>query len=251
MSDDFSYKDYTSREEALRQYNEYQARYAVDIRESDKAIISMVKDLVAKAQGRTLKLLDIGCSTGNLLKHIKHQIPDLNLTGGDLAKSSLVKCRNSTELSGVLFREMDFLSLNSNNEFDIIVANAVTYLFSWHEYSICMEGVFKALRPGGAYITFEWLHPFEHQDITITETTVMHPEGIRISARPIPKVKNMMTDIGFGNIAFHPFEMPFDLPRPGNDEEVVSYTENLEDGRRLTFRGALYQPWCHMIAHKG
>jgi hypothetical protein len=34
-------------------------------------------------------------------------------------------------------------------------------------------------------------------------------------------------------------------------EDLNSYTVKTETGDRLLFRGALYQPWCHMIAHKG
>ena len=44
--------------------------------------------------------------------------------------------------------------------------------------------------------------------------------------------------------------MPFDLPRPTEEKDVTSYTEHTKDGRRLSFRGSLFQPWCHVTAKK-
>lgn len=82
MSEDFTYHDYVNDEKFLEQYNAYQTRHAIDIRESDKIIISMVGQLVEQAKGRRLKVLDIGCSTGNLLMHLKRLVPEADYTGG-------------------------------------------------------------------------------------------------------------------------------------------------------------------------
>src|SRR5262245_62084252 len=49
-------------------YDVYQDRYRNSIRESDKVLIEMIRSVV---EGRSASLLDIGCSTGNLLRHIK------------------------------------------------------------------------------------------------------------------------------------------------------------------------------------
>ena len=44
--------------------------------------------IAEKTQGRGAPL-DIGCSTGNLLFHIKRAFLEMTLTGGELAGSSL------------------------------------------------------------------------------------------------------------------------------------------------------------------
>ena len=68
---------------------------------------------------------------------------------------------------------------------------------------------------------------------------------------PIGKVSEYLNNVGYLKSEFIPFEIPFDMEEPPHDGEVVSYTKKLIDGKRLMFRGALDQPWCHMIAHKG
>src|SRR5580704_16229199 len=101
MSEGFSYRSYVTDEKFLSEYNSYQRRYAHTMRESDKVLVALVKDIVDRSAGRPLELLDIGCSTGNLLLHIKNMVPSVNLTGGDLALSSIDECRRNPSLAGV------------------------------------------------------------------------------------------------------------------------------------------------------
>ena len=131
MSEKFSYQDYVTDKKFLAEYNSYQNRYKQDIRESDKVVISLVRDLISK-RGNTdqrLTLLDVGCSTGNLLLHLKKMLPDLTYMGTDLAESSLEECRANPDLSGVEFQIADLLSL-SCGKFDFVTVNAVLYMLS-------------------------------------------------------------------------------------------------------------------------
>jgi len=247
-----SYDEYVRDEAFLREYNAYQEKYSINIRESDKVIIRMVADAFSKhdpAAGR-FKLLDIGCSTGNLLLHLKNLFPGMELVGGKLAESSLKACQANPKLSGIRFERLDMLDLPYQDEFDVIVANAVAVYFYWEEYSTAAKSCYRALKNGGAYLAFEWLHPFLHQDITIIETSVGHPNGLRICFRPMPKVASVFKEAGFSEVSFYPFELPIELPRPDFDQNVDSYTVKSADHKNLCFRGTLFQPWCHLSAQK-
>ena len=249
MSSDFSYRDYVSDTTFLEGYNAYQARYAERIRESDKVIIGMVAEAVAQSEGRRLRVLDIGCSTGNLLLHLKRLVPDADYVGGDLAESSLAECRNNPDLGGIAFNALDISDLPPES-YDIVVINAVLYMFDEAQYAKALRSIAGALRPGGQAVIYDFAHKFEHQNIVIFETSVMHPEGLRLCFRPMKYITRHMLDAGLATPAFFPFELPIELPKPGYDEEVVTYTVNSQDDGRMMFRGALYQPWCHMTARK-
>ena len=69
---------------------------------------------------------DANCSTGNLLFHIKRAFPEMTLTGGELAESSLTAARGNLDLAGIDFRTMDMLDIPG--QYDCITANAVTVL---------------------------------------------------------------------------------------------------------------------------
>src|SRR5262245_24789721 len=110
-------KEYSER------YNQYQQRYADEPREGDKKLIDLVRRAAAGrlTAGQPVRLLDIGCSTGNLLFHLKSAMPALNLTGGDLDSSAIAVCRSNPRLSGIQFEMMDVLDL-APASFEIVIA---------------------------------------------------------------------------------------------------------------------------------
>jgi SAM-dependent methyltransferase len=250
MSSEFSYKDYVTDEDFLAGYNAYQRKYATQIRESDKIILGMVGDLLRErgSDAAPAELLDIGCSTGNLLLHLKRSFPGLRLTGGDLAEASLAECHANSALTGIEFRTLDLLDLPAN-AFDIVTVNAVLYMMADAEFERALASLSRALRQGGALIAFDFCHPFE-QDIRIIERSRTHAEGLALHFRPEGKVRRWLDDTGFRDPVFRPFTLPIDLPRPADDGELISYTVTAADGRRLPFRGTLFQPWCHILARK-
>lgn len=249
MQKKFSYQDYVNDERFLKEYNAYQKKYAETMRESDKVIIEIVREMLSKYDGTDMpKLLDIGCSTGNFLLHLKQLIPKCKLFGGDLAQSSLEICRDNKELSGVQFREMDILDL-PQAAFDIITANAVLYMFDAKQLQAAAHSLFRSLRSQGEVVIFDFAHPFL-QEIEVIEKTDSHPNGLRLCLRSESAIRETFKKAGFSAIEFRPFKLPFDLPRPDSDRDIITYTVSSQSGDRLAFRGTLYQPWCHMVAYK-
>jgi len=249
MSNDFTYQDYVTDKNFLDEYNAYQAKYAKQMRESDKVLLGLVREIVSKqdpAKGK-LKLLDVGCSTGNLLLHLKRLIPQIALTGGDLAASSLDECRANPELAGIAFEVMDLLNLPGKANYDIITVNAVLYMMEDVQFEMAMKSIAGALRPGGCVIVFDFFHPYP-QDLHIIEVSKSHPAGLRLRFRPMAQVESVLEKSGFGKPDFHPFTLPIDLPPSGNEGDLITYTVPVVDGRKLPFRGTLFQPWCHMSA---
>jgi SAM-dependent methyltransferase len=250
---DSSYADYVGNSSLHEKYSAYQERYSTTIRESDRVLIDLVRNSVAAAT-RQPRVLDIGCSTGNLLAHIREALPELDLTGADLAQSVIDVCRDDPRLAGIEFSLMDMLGLTGR--YEVIIANAVAVYFSHEEYDRAIASVAAALEVGGTYLAFEWLHPFP-QDIEIRETSSSHPNGLKIHFRPYSIVEEILARHGFGNVEFRPFSIPIDLERgatfagnPDGFEELNSYTVRTETGDRMLFRGTLYQPWCHLVAQK-
>jgi len=243
----FSYQDYVKDKAFLEQYNAYQAKYAQQIRESDKIIIELVRKITDRNDSEgPIRLLDIGCSTGNLLLHLKRLLPGLALTGGDLAESSLDVCRANPELKGVAFKLMDLFELPEAS-YDIITVNAVLYMMEDAQFTAALRSMAAALVPGGTMIAFDFFHAFPH-DLHIMEISSSHPEGLRLRFRPITKVKSMLAEARFKGATFRPFTLPIDLPPSGGPDDLITYTITAADGKKLPFRGTLFQPWCHLTA---
>jgi SAM-dependent methyltransferase len=226
----------------LKNYNEYQARYSTTIRESDKILLSLIAQ-----QSNRGTLLDIGCSTGNFLSHVRAAFPETKLTGGDIAESSLAICRANPNLAGVDIRRMDIT--NVEGSYDIVVSNAVTSVVNDDIFERGMKSIARGLKPGGVFITFEWMSQFDGQSIEIREKTRDYPDGFWLYFRSYAHVRSALTAAGLADIEYMPFEIQIDLPFPGFDS-VQTYTIKDEHGKRMNFRGVLFQPWAFVTAKK-
>jgi SAM-dependent methyltransferase len=233
-------------------YSAYQQRYRSTPRESDLALIRLLRPEIdrLKSVGQTTHLLDIGCHTGNLLYHLKKNFPGLSLVGGDIFEEVLESCRVDPDLRCIEFRLMNVLNLADYGfQFDIIIANAVLHRFSDEEYAQAWESMAKVLRPGGIAVAFDFIHPFR-QTIRIEEETDLHPEGLKLVMRGMAKAEKVAGGAGFTEVRFFPFEIGIDLQLESPTDPTHTYTVAAVSGKRMQFRGALFQPWCHMLACK-
>ena len=105
---DVKYGDYI----ASQEYRDYYARYFTQIRESDRVLIEMVHNRLDERlqHGDSLSLIDIGCGSGQLLFHLKHQLPQITLTGADAFPAVVEQCRQNQDLSGITFVDADLLN---------------------------------------------------------------------------------------------------------------------------------------------
>jgi len=251
MFDKLTFRDYAHDDAHMEFYSEYQRRYAETIRESDKTIIQLVRRIVDvdAREGTRPTLLDIGCSTGNLLLHLKHLLPNLDLHGGDIVPSIVAGCRRNPELAGIDFSEMDMLNLKSEERFDIIVANAALMFFDDHEFDLAIQNITAAIKKGGWFVAFDYFHPFE-QEVCIVETSKLHPKGLKFHFRGYARVKSILEKAQLRNAQFTPFNIGISLVRTNDFTDITSYTVESVAQERMSFRGTLFQPWCHLVAQR-
>lgn len=231
-------------------YAAYQAKYRASLKESDKKTIELLGEVLGNASNPKLRLLDIGCHTGNLLYHIRQRFPSLDLKGGDIFPAIIESCRDDPGLQGIRFDTLDILSLNLPEVADLVVVSAVLFRFSDEQHEAAWRGIFNTLATGGAAIIFDWYHPFK-QTVRIIDETEAHPEGLILNIRSQHYVSELLQRIGFADIRFFPFNIQIDLKLADASDGVRTYTRTTVDGERLQFRGAIYQPWCHLVVRKG
>jgi SAM-dependent methyltransferase len=249
------YKSYYSDPDWARTYSAYQKRYEVNPRESDKKsarlVLAALRDMPER--GRPPRILDIGCSTGNFLRHLRRLLPDVEFVGGDLMTRTVEECRSNPELAGISFATMDILDIPAEPPFDVIVANAVTYLFESAEFERACASFARALKPGGVYVGYEMIFP-GNREMRVIEKSKGHPEGWKLMLRAEDFVRSSFFAAGFDDVDIQPFDIPIDLPKPeptGTDADLVTYTvRDAVTGRRLMYRGDLFQPWAHIVARK-
>jgi SAM-dependent methyltransferase len=184
-----------------------------------------------------------------LLYHLKQQFPEAHLIGWDIFPAILEDCREDPALKGITFEVMDVLDIKAEATADVIILSAVLFRFSDHDHGVAWKQIHKALKPKGHVVVFDFYHEFR-QTVRIVDETELHPNGLVINLRSQMHMGKQLRDIGFDSIHFHPFNISLDLEHKEPGDPINTYTRMTKDGHRLQFRGAIYQPWCHMTARK-
>ncbi len=249
---DLSYKDYVSDETQIDQYSEYQRKYSKKIRESDKELIGLIQKLSkTKLNSKGKKtLLDVGCSTGNLLLHIKNTIPEIDLVGGDIVSNIIKNCKKNPELEGISFKVMNMLKMSDHiSAFDFVVVNASLMFFKDEEFETALKNLSSVTKKGGYFLAFDYFHPFE-QEISMVEKSKLYPSGLKLYFRSYSKVDCALKNAGFKDWFYNSFNIPTQLEKPEDLSDITTYTIDSKEGNRLCFRGSIFQPWCFLIAKK-
>ena len=132
--------------------------------------------------------------------------------------------------------------------FDIITANAIFYGFDIKLFKSAISNLSKMLNPTGSIIAFDYFSPF-NQELTITETTKVHPEGLTIHVKSFIKTQEILKDAGFSHFEFRNFNVKKELPL-NNFEQTTTYTIPNKQLENMSFRGSMFQPWHHLIASR-
>jgi trans-aconitate methyltransferase len=243
-----THEHYLANKRYFEEYAEYQGRYSAEPRFSDRKLIEIVR---RRGGGDARRIVDLGCSTGNLLRHLRAAFPGAALLGIDRDANALAFAEKSNRDLGIEFRTADVLDVQLDTKADVVVLNAVSFYFNEADFRRLFAAVAGNLRPGGLVVSFDWHHKYDHQSITMNETSKGHPDGVTYHIRPQRAVTDVLTTAGFADVRFDDFELPVDLPDTEPDAEIVSRTETTVSGKRLCFRGVFFQPWCHVSAIAG
>ena len=219
-------------------YSAYQKKYEVKPRESDKKSARLVLGRAARhaGPGAPPRILDIAGSTGNFLRHLRRLVPHASFVGGDLMAPIVEECRNDPELAGIAFEIMDIFDIPAELPFDVIVANAVTYLFEPAEFEQVSASFAKALNPGGVYVGYELIFS-GNCERRVIEKSKGYPEGLKMILRAEDFVRSSFVAAGFDDVDIQPFDIPIDLPKTeptGTDADLTTYrVRDAVAGRRL------------------
>lgn len=229
----------------------HRQRFAMEPRHSDKVVIEALRELVAAhpPARRPLALADIGCGSGTLLQHLRHSGLPFELSGYDRDPIAIADARRDPSLDGVALDVADVLDESWTPVCDVAVVSILLLGMDDQELERALRVIHRGIRPGGALVMFDLLHPGV-QDLVIQETTSTTAAPVVLRIRSMPRMEAALRRAGFDGIEFRAFELPVDFPAPTDPGDIRTHTVKTIDGRRLSFRGALYQPWCHVFARR-
>ncbi len=182
-------------------------------------------------QKRSLKVIDIGCATGDFVYFLRKLYPDINLTGMDIDPELLERAKS--EVDGVEFVQGDITKTAVNKKYDVVFQNGVHSIFddlTW------LERLLDLLEDNGRLYVFGLFNPND-LDVLIksrpSDSTGKWETGWNLFSKKT--VLNFLEGRGLSG-QYYDFEIGLNLPkRP--DDPLRTWTEQLSDGKRIIING--------------
>ena len=112
-----------------------------------------MRDIVAaEAPGGAIRVLDLGCGTGSLVRRLADALPEASIVGIDISPANISTARRSARDDGdrVRFEVADYLRFAAE-PFDVIVSDGVLHLLDADSAAIVAK-LARDLRRGGVFV---------------------------------------------------------------------------------------------------
>ena len=214
----------------------------IEKREMDSFLEKIISPFI---QSKRKNILDACCGIGHIPYFLSQISPESEFLGIDqtsyLIEEAKKLCKNKSNIS---FRNEDVYDISKKykKSFDISI-NWRT--LSWLPYydqmmkeliSVTKEHIFlSSLFYDGDIDFITKIREFK------TETGKSHFNDY-YNVYSLPQFKKFVFELGAKNIETYDFDINIDLPKPPIDQ-MISYTEKLENGKRLQISGAVILYW--------
>lgn len=199
------------------------------------------------------KLLDVCCGAGANLYYMRKRYPKYIYKGIDINRDLIDWGNNKLRekaMTNVVLEVADLyeVPLGFKDEFDGIVMYQT--LLGLPDYKAPIEKLIS-LNPRWIGLTSilydgEVNSKIEIQDYTKPIYGKLFRESF-YNIYSIRLIKELFDQHGYYKILFTPFEIDFDLPKP-NHKGMGTYTERLENGRRIQISGPILMSWYFLLA---
>ncbi|MEX2683090.1 MAG: class I SAM-dependent methyltransferase [Candidatus Sigynarchaeota archaeon] len=141
-------------------YAEIQDR--LEFRSIRRTVVDHVVNIIKKsALAKPLRIIDLGCGTGHLLKDLHDEIGslgwDVSLHGIDIGAASIRECKeylSRAGLRGIDIKEGDGAQMPvPDSTMDIVIASLSMH--HWSKPETVLAEIHRVLRPGGRMVIFD------------------------------------------------------------------------------------------------
>ncbi|MFX1396735.1 MAG: GNAT family N-acetyltransferase [Promethearchaeota archaeon] len=122
----------------------------------NEMLISLINSIPFEKQEQ-IKIVDLGCGTGNLSKLIKTRFPNSRLTCIDISQNMIELAKEKlSEYNNVEFLINDFNTLSFTTQYDVIVSSLAIHHLNTDEDKIeFYTKIYEALNQGGAFYNMD------------------------------------------------------------------------------------------------
>ena len=173
-------------------------------------LIDLIKVRLKKDKIEEYSLLDIGCSRGELLYHIKNDLKNhTSLVGLDYSQTLIDNAKQHEFLNDISFVVGDAENFCLSQEFDFIVCSGVTGYFDTLDK--LFTSINDHLKVGGTALVFHLFNKFDI-DVLVKYRNNHYFDGFKPgwNIHAISTAENELNAIGLELLGTHEFTLSFD-----------------------------------------
>lgn len=202
-----------------------------------------------------LNILDIGAGAGANIYYMNERFPNAKFWGIDI-NDQLVNLGNyhmeNTQKENCKLEVGNLYDLDTKykNAMDGIIS---IQTLSWlPDYKTALEKMMD-VQPSWIALTSLFFDGKVNCHIEIEDYTIkIDGQSCRDSfynVYSLDLVRSLFEEHGYEDFRYVPFEIDIDLSKP-NTKGMGTYTEKLDDGRRIQLSGPILMPWYFVLAQK-
>ena len=191
----------------------------------------LLQQTVTRLASPTVRVLDIGCATGDFLYYVRSLYPKAELTGIDVSPEFTDKAKESVPDASFCVADIYSGTNLPANRFDVVFMSGVIYLFP--EFEPWLRNI-VSLTAGSAYI----FGVFNPDDLDVRATVQRSTD--KTSATPWNVISRKSIGAFLDSIGmryrFIDWEMPIPIPK-SHEDPLRSWTIPTADGHLLVVNG--------------
>ena len=198
-----------------------------------------------------LRIVDLCSGTGANIYHMSKRYPKSTFLGVDINPDNVERGNAFFQSRGIDQCRLEFgdiynLDPRYASAFDGVVS---LQTLSWlPDYKAPLQAMTNLAPQWVAVTSLFYDGPVSCTiDVTEYEASLEPNRSSFYNVYSLPLVRKHMEANGYGDFRFTPFGIDVDLPKPGHGL-MSTYTEKLEDGRRIQLSGPLLMPWYFIAA---
>lgn len=115
-------------------------------------MIQALVDAIPFDESANIKVLDLGCGTGNVSYNIKKRFPNSEIVCLDLAENMIELAKNKlSEYDDITYKIMDFRNINFKNEFNVVISSLAIHHLIDDEKKKIYKYIYDSLRSNGVF----------------------------------------------------------------------------------------------------
>lgn len=122
-------------------------------------MIDALVEALPAGRDESIKVLDLGCGTGNISRALKEKFPHARITCIDLAENMIEIARfKLSEFNTIEYCVGDFSKIEFDDDYDAVVSSlALHHLRTDEDKKELYSRIYDALREGGVFYNADWI----------------------------------------------------------------------------------------------